>query len=395
MGGNDSSKTSAGLLPGEKSIWELDKGDVLLIASLGPRADLSGSKIVSSKPVSVVSGNHCAYIPVDCGCCDFLAEMEIPTYAWGKTYHVTPIIKRKKNSIIKIFAKEPITSIYRDGKFLGIIRTAGGIEGVGHLHLSADEGEPRPIVISGDKPINVTQYNTGQKDDDVVSDPFQMALVPIELYQKEITFNTPGIRGGYGFPYNYINLCYESDEFGNLPDDIEIAFYNSKDSVFEWHRLKDTLATQGQPFYKNFGDRLFSFTTFLLPRDGVYKIRAEKPFQAYMYGFSSYDSYGMPASVYLDSVIYNEVPVKPKMEFIEIFPNPAIDELTIHSNIKFSSESHIAIYDVIGKQLYEEKVQLIFGTDKKIDLRSFSSGVYYIQINTGKEVFTEKFFVVR
>jgi len=119
MGGNDSSKTASGLLPGETSTWKLNKSDVLLFASLGARADLSGSKIVSSKPVSVVSGNDCAYVPVDCGWCDVLEEMEIPTYAWGKTYHVTPIINRKKNSIIKIYAKEAMTSIFRDGKILG------------------------------------------------------------------------------------------------------------------------------------------------------------------------------------------------------------------------------------------------------------------------------------
>jgi len=261
--------------------------------------------------------------------------------------------------------------------------------------LRADEGEPRPIVISGDKPISVTQYNTSKHDDDVVSDPFQMLLVPIELYQKEITFNTLGSSYGTLFPYNYINLCCESDEYGNLPDNLEIAFYNDKDSVFVWHRLKDTLGTQGQPFYKNLDDKQYSYTTFLIPRNGVYKLRAEKPLQAYMYGFSEFDSYGMPASVYLDSVIYNEVPIKPVKNYFEIFPNPANDELTIRANIGFENESKIAIYDLIGKALYEEVSQLTFGTEKTIDLRTFSSGVYYIQISSGSEVFTQKFFVIR
>jgi hypothetical protein len=395
MGGTENSKTSGGLLPGNDTIYFLNKSDVLLISSLGKLSDLSGSRVISSKPISVVTGNFCAFITDSNSNCDITEEMEIPTYAWGETYHVTPIFGRKKNSIIRIYAKKPMTNIMRDGKYLGTIRTAGGIEGVGYLHLRADEGEPRPIVISGDKPISVTQYNPGTTDDSVTSDPFQMTLLPTELYQREIIFHTPGIRGGYGFPYNYINLCYESDIIGNLPDDIEIAFYNYKDSVFEWHRLKDTLGRQGQPFYKNFGDRQFSFTTFLLPGDGVYKIRAEKPFQAYMYGFSSYDSYGMPASVYLDSVKYNDVSPKPKNDFIEIFPNPATDELTIRTNIGFEQESRIEIFDLLGKLLYSESELFRIRTDKKIDLRSFSSGVYYIQISTGKEVFTEKFFVVR
>ncbi|MFC2131643.1 IgGFc-binding protein [Bacteroidota bacterium] len=261
MGGNDRSKTASGRVPGETTVWDLDEGDVLLIGALGHHAELTGSRIVASNPVSVVSGNFCAYVPSNCGCCDLLEEMEIPTYAWGKTYHVTPIIERKKNSIIKIFAKEPYTKVYRDNEFLGIIRSAGGTEGVGYLHLRADEGEPRPIVISGDKPISVTQYNTGQKDDGIESDPFQMTLLPEELYQKEITFQTPGIRGGFGFTKNYINLCYESYVTGNLPDDLEIAFYNYTDSVFNWYKLKDTLGGTCKPFIVSDDGKQYYMTT--------------------------------------------------------------------------------------------------------------------------------------
>ncbi|MFH1051985.1 MAG: T9SS type A sorting domain-containing protein [bacterium] len=395
MGGNDSSKTAGGLLPGETSTWKLNKGDVLLFASLGARADLSGSKIISSKPISVVSGNVCADVPVNCGWCNFLEEMEIPTYSWGKTYHVTPIINRKKNSIIKIFAKEPMTNIYRDGEFLGTIQTAGGIEGVGFLHMRADEGEPRPILISGDKPISVTQYNTGKYDDNVVSDPFQMALLPVELYRKEITFNTPGARDGHGFPLNYINLCYESGISSDIPEDIEIAFYNTKDSVFEWYKLKDTLGTYGTPFAIDNEGKQFSSTTFKLPFDGVYKLRADRKFQAYMYGFSSMDSYGMPASVFLDSMKFEDIPTKPNKQLIEIFPNPATDNLIIRTWIGYENESHILIYDLLGKILYQEQDKLLIGVDKTIDLKSFLSGIYYIQISSGKEVITEKFFVVR
>ncbi|MFH1051981.1 MAG: T9SS type A sorting domain-containing protein [bacterium] len=394
LGGNDTSKTAGGLISGEQVEYNINRNDVLLISSIGSGSGLSGSKITSSQPVSVVSGNFCINNKFN-EAYGILEEMEIPTYAWGKTYHVTPIYGRMKNSIIKIFAKEPMTSVYRDGEFLGIIRTAGGVEGVGHLHLRADEGETRPIVISGDKPISVTQYNTGQLDDNVVSDPFQMTLVSVELYQKETSFHTPGIRGGFGYPENYINLCYESGISSDIPEDIEIAFYNTKESIFEWYKLKDTLGTYGTPFTIDNDGKQFSSTTFKLPFDGVYKLRADRKFQAYSYGFSWCDSYGMPASVSLDSVKFEDIPTKPNKQLIEIFPNPATDNLTIRTRIGYEQESHILIYDLLGKLLYEETAQLLIGVDKTIDLRSFSSGVYYIQIGTGKEIFTEKFFVIK
>jgi len=295
MGGTEWSKTAGGLQSGEITHWNLNMGDVLLIASLGSHAELTGSTISASKPVSVVSGNYCAYIPTNCGCCDFIMEMELPTQAWGTEYHVTNIANRTKNSIIKVFAKEAKTKIFRDYQQIGFISYAGGVEGMGYLHFRADEGKVRPVVISGDKPINVTQFNCGQQDDNIVSDPFQMVLVPTEQYQKEMTFNTPGIRGGYGFPQNYINLCYEATDYGTIPDDIYFAQFVGK--AFEWTQLKDLSPHPGSPFTKPEGKKNYYFKTLLLPGDGVYKIKADKPFQAYAYGFSSYDSYGHPASV--------------------------------------------------------------------------------------------------
>jgi len=396
LGGNEHSRTAAGLLTGQTQNWKnLNKGDVLLIGSQGQYADLSGSKISSTKPVSVVSGSFCSYVPVDCAYCNLLQEMEIPTYAWGKTYHVTPIFGRKKNSIIKIYAKEPMTNVYRDGEFLSTISTAGGIEDVGYLHLRADEGEPKPIVISADKPINVTQYNTGTLDDSTDSEPYQMVLLPVELYQKEITFITPGVEGMWEFSENFINLCFESDLSAIIPEDIEIAFYDTKDSVFEWYKLKDTLSKTSVAFSIDNEGRQYSVTTFRLPFIGICKLRANRKLQAYMYGSLWGIHFGMPASVYLDSVIYNDVPIKPIKNIFKIFPNPATDELIIRTHIGFVYESKIAIYDLIGKELYEEVSQLTFGTDKTIDIRAFSSGVYYIQISIGKEVFTQKFFVIR
>ncbi|MFH1049924.1 MAG: T9SS type A sorting domain-containing protein [bacterium] len=300
MGGTDWSRTAGGLQPGQTSNWSLNKGDVLLIGSLGQGSDLSGSKVSADKPVSVVSGNFCAYVPTNCGCCDVIEEMEIPTYAWGTEYHVTNIVNRNKNSMVKVFAKEAQTKIYRDHQQMGFIRIAGGIEQNGYLHFRADEGTVRPLVISGDKPIGVTQFNSGQLDDNIVSDPFQMVLVPVEQYQTDITFHTPGIKGGFGFPHNYINLCYEATEAGNLPDDLMFAQFVGGE--FEWVSMKDMSPSPGNPFHKIEGGKNFYSKTLLLPGDGVYKLKANDPFQVYSYGFSTFDSYGFPASVSLKSL---------------------------------------------------------------------------------------------
>ena len=228
MGGNQASTTASGTKPGETTVWKLNSTDVLLIGAIGSHSEMTGSKIVADKPVSVVSANFCAYIPTNCGCCDFISEMELPTYSWGRNYLVTPIYGRKKSSMLKVFASEPMTKIYNNGKEIGTIKTAGGIEGEGWLALRADITGNNPVVISGDKPISVTQYNTGQSDDNISSDPFQMQLLPVEMYQNEIWFNTPGIRGGLGYPKNYINVCYQPAQNGQIPHDLTLTDFDNK-----------------------------------------------------------------------------------------------------------------------------------------------------------------------
>ena len=311
MGGTDWSKTAGGLMPGQTSTWNLNQGDVLLIAGLGSHAEITGSKVVASKPVGIVSGNFCAYIPTNCGCCDVIEEMELPTNTWGTEYHVTRIINRLKNSIIKVFAKEAKTKIFRDHLQIGFLRTAGGTEQNGYLHMRADEGRPRPVVIGGDKPISVTQFNCGQQDDNIVSDPFQLVLTPLEQYQREIIFNTPGIRGGFGFPYNYLNLCYEATPQGTIPEDLMFAQVIAGE--FSWIPIKDLSPVPGEPFEKIQGGKTFYSKTLLLPGDGVYKIKGSNPFAAYAYGFSSYDSYGHPTSVALgDLTRVDTLPPEPE-----------------------------------------------------------------------------------
>jgi len=218
---------------------------------------------------------------------------------------------KDKNSMIKIFAKEPKTDIYRDHQKIGFIRNAGGVEGVGYIMMRADDNEPRPVVIGGDKPISVTQFNTGQSDDNVPSDPFQLVLTPIEQYQNEIIFNTPGIRGGAGFPKNYINICYEATEYGTIPEDLEFAQVEAGE--FVWQKMVNLDPNPGSPFHKVNGGKNYYSKTLLLPGDGVYKLRSSKPFAAYAYGFSSWDSYGFPTSVALgDLTIIDTLPPEPE-----------------------------------------------------------------------------------
>lgn len=313
MGGNDTSRTAGGQKPGDESFWEMNAGDVLLFGTISRRADLSGSIISADKPVAVVSGNFCAFVPTECGCCDLIEEMELPVNMWGLEYHVPNIYGRKKNSMLKIFAKEPNTKIFRDSINIGLIQSYGGTEGKGFLSIRADSGNARPIVISGDKPISVTQYNTGQVDDRVESDPFQMVLIPTNLYQTKATFITPGKDTTTGYPKNYLTIIYQVNEKDSIPDDLEIAPYT--EGYFVWEKLSEISDEPGVPFsQKNVNEKYFC-KTIPVAFDGRFKIRANKPFQCYSYGSSWNVTYGLPSFVgFSDLDIYAPDSLAPNYE---------------------------------------------------------------------------------
>ena len=125
-------KTAGGMKPGDIVTVDMDEGDVFMVSSKGDFGDLSGSHIIATKPVAVVSGVQCTNIPIGNQWCDYTVEMEIPTYTWGTHYHVPKIPNRQYPPLIRIFAKEPNTKLYRDGNNIGLLPEAGGMENKKH-----------------------------------------------------------------------------------------------------------------------------------------------------------------------------------------------------------------------------------------------------------------------
>jgi hypothetical protein len=316
MGGDTLSTTAGGLKTGKDTTFTMNKGDVLYFASNGDIQDISGSRITSSKPVGVVSGNQCANVPAGVNSCDFIVEMEIPTYTWGTEYHVTPFFGRKKNPIIRIFAKEENTTVYRDGQPWFILPRSNRTINNSYAERRSNDDAPRPVVISADKPIYVVEYNTGQSDDNVSSDPFQLVLTPLEQYQREIVFCTPGAKGGTNnFKKHYVNLVYQVAADGTLPDDLEFAIVNN--GQFEWNKMSLFSTDPGRLFSVPVNGATYACKQLILPGDGVYRIRANTPFAAYSYGFSDYDSYGFPAGAALGDISIDDTE-KPHIEVSEM-----------------------------------------------------------------------------
>ncbi len=67
----------------------LNSMETYLIAS--DTNDLTGTRITSSKPLSVFSGSDCAQVPRGRGSCDHLVEQVPPTVTWGSKFLVASL----------------------------------------------------------------------------------------------------------------------------------------------------------------------------------------------------------------------------------------------------------------------------------------------------------------
>lgn len=259
---------------GESFIITLDSGDVWSAMTVGFSGDMSGVVIKSNHPIAVTAGIACGYIPnlLNFCCCNHLAEMLIPTEAWGKVYHAVHVTTRVRGDFYKVFAKEPNTKVKVNGVEYATLTQAGGEEGTGWFEYRALGIDVQEFT--ADKPIQVVQYNASQAYDGVASKPFTMVLTPMEQYYTEVLFCTPAAD----FEQNFLNFVCEKDDLANV--EITPAGKN------EWKPITALPGASVSSEYPTvIQGRAYVGMSFEL-KPGVYEMRSRRPFSGMLYGFS-------------------------------------------------------------------------------------------------------------
>lgn len=316
--GNDEVPLDGGrkLRTGESAKEYLNKGDVWLLSVNGARQDLSGSRIEGTKPFSIVSGVHCANFPLAVYACDYTVEMELPIYTWGKQYYVAPKQGRKFNGIIRIYASEDDTEIFRDSSYIGTLRKGGGgAMGIAYHEMRVwpqydDFGmsiDPKVATITANKPISIMYYNTGTTEDEKNpppnTDPYMMVMTPIEQFQTEIFFPSPNATNGKNpFVDNYVTLVFELDN-GAMPQDLMFAEMSRTGATPKWVTVAAKYGAGFNEFYVPYKGKKYGTTELKLVSEGVYGIRSDSTkFAAYSHGYGFFDSYGFPTSAALNDL---------------------------------------------------------------------------------------------
>ncbi|MBN2542969.1 gliding motility-associated C-terminal domain-containing protein [bacterium] len=250
--------TEGGMIGGNTYTFTMNEYQCCQVLANTPSAtypllyDLTGSRITSDKPISVIAGSQISFVPDSVMAADYLIEMVPPLTAWGNNFNLFPIQPRNSwnRDVLRILASEDGTSItITDGSGVTPVSLDAGeyfewngqpcYEGsyIPFFGEAADcDGKmlDSPTHITSDKPILVGQYITGGtltrgepdfltgSGDPPLGDPAFMLVPPEEQYARRYIFLTPN-----GYNNDFLNVAIPSGSEGTITLDGAAPTYST------------------------------------------------------------------------------------------------------------------------------------------------------------------------
>jgi hypothetical protein len=244
--------------------------------------DLTGSRIVSSKPIAVFSGHECANVPADRSYCDHLVEQIPPIATLGHQFVTVPLAKRSSGDIFRGIASHDDTDIDVNGVRKGSSLRAGEFV----EFISPSTGSR---FVNASAPIILVQFSMGSLVDGTDSDPFMLMVPSLQQYRSYYTVSTPP-----SFPVKFVNFFAitvpKGQESGLL--------MNGRPLELQYNVSWKTISL--------FGAQNDYVETNIQVKSGSYIVKHDEKaeFGLTVYGFAKDDSYGYPGGLKLKLATY-------------------------------------------------------------------------------------------
>ena len=258
---------------GSKVKIKLNRLESYQFSAIDDSGDMTGTRIVSNKPITLLSGHECATVPVGINYCDYLIEQVPPVNRWGTEFATVPLATRTNGDIFRVVA-------WKDG-------TVVQVNGRPYTRKAINSGKFLEIPLSStsynhitsNKPVMLIQYCKGTTADGRTTDPFMMLVPPTNQYALSYTISTPP-AAPVNFT-NYVNLIVPRTEIDGMR--------------LDERRLPKTLVWHPVP------QSNLSATTIPIS-SGSHSLRHLSritPFAVLVYGYAESDSYGYPGGLRL------------------------------------------------------------------------------------------------
>ena len=176
----------------------LDRGECYIVkadtSDQPSDPSLSGSTIISTKPVSVIAGLTCAYVPVAVESCQELMDELVGKKWWGSHFFVQPLGNADSAVVLVLTSDRPFFA-----------RINNGFAGSNNNRLVAQFAGPAEIsTFDANGPIRVeaqqlTRGSSFATDFNLSSDPTLVTVLDTQYYADTLIWNTPNFNNGQGF----------------------------------------------------------------------------------------------------------------------------------------------------------------------------------------------------
>ena len=225
-------------------------GSTLLFSS---EDDLSGSRITSNRPLTLISGHQCGSVPSNKNYCDHMAEQVPPTATWGTQFLTAPIDGRRGFDVFKVIAAEDNTMVEffcNPGSTRDVLTLSKGA----FANISVDF--TLYCFVSSNRPVLLVQFAIGSSVDNMFAgDPFMVIIPPIDQYKS--SYNIWMFRNSDSFPENfYVNLLVPegTDATDILMNGMRLA------SDISFNPIRSGSQFRGQAAQVKISNGLYNFT---------------------------------------------------------------------------------------------------------------------------------------
>jgi hypothetical protein len=291
--------------PGSQSTFDLNAGDVLALITAdppdaetslpgkpcitqpngltacptGPEYDLTGTRVSSDKPISVIGGHDCTFMPYSNYACDHLEESMFPVETLGKDLIVTAphsvaAIDTNPGQPDFMFVRVLSATDANEITFDPPVNPPVTLNSGQWLEIGPVSQDFR--VLAKNK-ISVAQYMVGEDFSGVsvgAGDPAISVAIPGEQYRVAYTFLAPTT-----YTHNFVNIVAKPGS---------------------------NVTIDGQPVpdaeFTAIGATGFGVARHKIP-GGAHSMKGDQNFGIVVYGYGSYTSYMYPGGLNLETVV--------------------------------------------------------------------------------------------
>ena len=218
--------------------------------------DLTGSKVIADKPLSIISGHECAFVPYNIGACDHLVEQVLPTALWGTTYFIAPLAIRKSYTLKIVAANdETKVQIVCNGNETNLVIDDGE-------HVEQVYRNQEYCAVYSNKKISVVQLSHGTGEDNV-GDPM-MTLVPeVNDYSNKI-FSSTSHDATFTSHSQFLNIIVMPEYYQPQLITVNAGSMNETLESYNWVPItvNNTIEAYASQIYLNFSEGIFQVTHF-------------------------------------------------------------------------------------------------------------------------------------